>query len=153
MVLAPTLSERLENITLRFFFFFLLMEDLVICCATLRDLVPSKENLLIPLLAVQKSSPLLSPCQCFGFHCRVLLILSLDVRDAHLENTMYLCGLGEDLAHYLILLSCCSLPLFHLVKRGTVRQLSVLYCCFSWGSEDLERKVNSEQELKHKWQL
>lgn len=93
------------------------MEDLVICCATVRDLVPSKENLLIPLLAVRKSSPLLSPSQCFVFHRRVLPILSLDVGDAHLENIMYLCRVGEDLAHYLVLLSCCSLPLFQSGKE------------------------------------
>lgn len=62
----------------------------MICYAAVKDLVPSKENLLIPLLAVQKSSLLLSS-QCFPFHCRLLPILSLDVRDAHLENIMYLC--------------------------------------------------------------
>lgn len=88
------------------------MEDLVICYAAVKDLVPSNENLLIPLLAVLKSSPLLSSSQCFAFHRRVLLILSLCVRDAHLENIIYLCRLGEGLAHHLILLSCCSLPLF-----------------------------------------
>lgn len=82
------------------------MEDLVICYAAVKDLAPSKGNLLIPLLAVQKSSPVLSSSQCFAFHHRVLPILSLAVRAAHLENLMYLCRLGEDLARYLIVLSC-----------------------------------------------
>lgn len=62
----------------------------------------------------------------------VLPTLSLDVRDAHLENIIYLCRVGEDLAHYLILPSCCSPPLFHSGEERTVRLPSDLYCCLSW---------------------
>jgi len=90
VVLAPTLSERLENITLGFSFFFKkkkkhnkkkkLVEALVICCATVKDLVPSKKNLNVPLLVVLKSFPVPSPRYLLLFHrseyCRRLASVS-----------------------------------------------------------------------------
>lgn len=51
----------------------------MICYAGVKDLVPSKENLLIPLFAVQKSSPLLSSFNDLHFtveYCRCLASMS-----------------------------------------------------------------------------
>lgn len=119
-------------------FFGKLMEALVICCATVKDLISSKKKKKThtkPNCATACSAKIFTSPVSSVFRVsrqRVLPTRSLDVRDAHLENMIYLCRVGEDLAHYPVLPSCCSPPLFHAGKERTVRFGSDLYCCLSW---------------------
>lgn len=118
-----------------------IMEALMICCTTESDLVPSKKTktkkLAVPLITMQKSSPLLS--QCSAFHCsRYHWHLALMSEMCIWRIWSVLVERGAGLARYLVLPSCWSPTLSPPWRREDGWHTLLV----KLGSQHLEGKVN-----------